>query len=472
VHFMRRLLETSAETTCSGVGLVHAEQVVTSDAVHVVVHIAHAVSGTIVLDFQPCSIALHGAISQHGSLVGVVGSTLILDVVPRDPSLTAKVVITDVIASGCSALLQQLDGEMPLSVQCAAVKSELPWQVAASAGVLTSGPGPSMVTATTVHELDKTVSPIAGVSIALACVFTFLGAFLCCIIIRVLCSSRGRLRRRSRFKAQRLPTDDDLDTPLDNEPRRSHEPECAMDDEEEMGEDGEEHEETLSEVAEKVGEKVVQRVGKLIDAVSPFGGGRKAPSPCSASSSCGGHCNKSMCSASIASKLPVRVSERNQASAHGSLPGSSQQSGTSAAKSGAPTRLGSPPPSLGCIPLSKAAIEDQGKMRAKGANGTKMTGKKEGAKEKEGAAVRATKLGDVVMGGAHWERRRARANAAFDALKSMDHVDDLHESILPSDSISNVAPQSVVTVTSCVPVPLSKKGRRPPPRPGQATILE
>jgi len=470
---MRRLLETSAETTCSGVGLVHAEQVVTSDAVHVVVHVAHAVSGTVVLDFQPCSIALHGAISQHGSLVGVVGSTLILDVVPRDPSLTAKIVITDVIASGCSALLQQLDGEMPLSVECAAVKSELPWQVAASAGVLASGPGPSMAAATTVHELDKTVSPITGVSIALACVFTFLGAFLCCIIIRsVLCSSRGRLRRRSRFKAQRLPTDDDLDTPLD-EPRRSHEPECAMDDEEEIGEDGEEHEETLSEVAEKVGEKVVQRVGKLIDAVSPFGGGRKAPPPCSASSSgCGGHCNRpTMCSASITSKLPARGSEHHQASAHGSLPGSSQQSGTSAAKSGAPTRLGSPP----CIPLSKAAIEDQAKMRATGANGSKMTGKKEQqVKEKEGTAVRATKLGDVVMGGAHWERRRARANAAFDALKSMDHVDDLHESILPSDSISNVAPQSVVQVTSCVPVPLSKKGRRPPPRSGQrhATILE
>ena len=77
-------------------------------------------------------------------------------------------------------------------------------------------------------------------------------------------------------------------------------------------------------------------------------------------------------------------------------------------------------------------------------------------------------VSQVIMGGDHWERRRERANAAFQALNSYS---DPQDAIQPWDSISNVVPQSVVTVTSCVPVPpKSRPGtfgvRAPPPREG------
>ena len=62
-----------------------------------------------------------------------------------------------------------------------------------------------------------------------------------------------------------------------------------------------------------------------------------------------------------------------------------------------------------------------------------------------GVSCGACLVRQVVMGGSHWEKRRARANAAFNALNACSDPDEL---VQPWDSISNVVPQSVVTVIS------------------------
>lgn len=122
-----------------------------------------------------------------------------------------------------------------------------------------------------------------------------------------------------------------------------------------------------------------------------------------------------------------------------------------------------------------------------------------------------TRLGEVVMTGEHWERRRAKATAAFEALKNIQdpqdavrqplaeergrlraltrsgargalhahatrtvrshgqrhvhcHCDHTHRTVRsqvkPSDSISNVKPQSIISDMSA-PLQLGARAARP-----------
>lgn len=70
----------------------------------------------------------------------------------------------------------------------------------------------------------------------------------------------------------------------------------------------------------------------------------------------------------------------------------------------------------------------------------------------------AASLDEVLMTGDHWERRRARASAAFEEMQQGEG-DDPQALVAPWDSISNVVPQSAVTITG---PPITSSGRRLP----------
>ena len=122
---MRMPPATAGDAKCTTLGSVHAEQVVAGAAVHVVVQVERAtVPGTVLLDFSPCVVALKGGVSQHAQLVGISGSTLQIGVLPRVNAVAGftKIVVTDIIASECTSELAQLDGEMPMHVECVPTK--------------------------------------------------------------------------------------------------------------------------------------------------------------------------------------------------------------------------------------------------------------------------------------------------------------------------------------------------------------
>ena len=165
-----------SETECSGLGSVYTEQVAASSGgVHVVLNIANAVAGTLVLDFQPCVVTLQGAVSQQAKLLGVVGSTLLLNVLPRATAGASKVVITDVIASECSELLKD---ELPLAVQCTAPStSSEQWQSTEA-----SYPGFASAVSDALNELVFTLG--GGLVSALLVGLIFFSGCVCCFTIR------------------------------------------------------------------------------------------------------------------------------------------------------------------------------------------------------------------------------------------------------------------------------------------------
>ena len=541
---------TFADVVCPGIGRVHAEQVAaTAPSTSIVVQVEKAsAGGTLALDFAPCAVSLKGAVSVQARLVSIAGSTIQLAVVPKAAppgvaSAPAKILLTDVVASGCEALLPQLDGELPLQAVCAsstlaAVRVGGPTSAPAAASSIALAPSwqsqpqlPHQLPHQPAHQPAPTTSTagsaalaaLLGVNIggmgfgASAVLLLLLG---CCAstLSYSLCHGRAGTHRRAGSKAkgrmQRLPQEED-------------------DDEEEEedggggggggGFDEEEEEEEDPSIRSEAAGRIAVQVSGLIDRLTPSG-----------------TVERQRLSASVRNELargasPAMVLDKLKASSQPPLPpaapppptptpkatptkstASSQQRGKGSRCGAAPTGAAPAPPPAAAPPVAPLQPPPDAPppprttpKKGKGGGGAKGSG---GGGGRGGASDEqmVTQLGDVIMGGEqsqshahthtrarthtrilhssqcrpciqctalrrgtaacaatgeHWERRRQRANAAFEQLKA---VSDPQDTVQPWDSISNVVPQSVVTITSCAPPrptePPRTRGGPPPPR--------